>query len=487
MRFQSRYFALVFIMTASSVAQPASMPEAIGTYEQCVAYPTPAGFRWSPRAIEAFCADTFTPTLSRSDIDKLIESGQGKVLDARYDKIVGDYLDGKLPEGAAFYAYATFNHGDDATAQLVGRWLEQSPQSPHALAARGIHHLRRGADARGSKFIRDTPQASLDLMEKELALARVDLTKAIHVDPRILYAYAALIDVARYTGGDRSLGPKTLARALKVDPKNFYVRAAFSFMCTPRWGGSIEYMDRVAAEAAPWIDANPRLSNLRAIAISHRGFEDFSAKRFQAALDQYERGLAEGPVGDNLFTAGFMAAKLGRDARAIELLTQALRFAPRDTILRQNRAASYVKIQKYDQAKADLDVILADVPDDGFALREYAFVLLDQKDYGTAWLKLEQARKSDPEDLWVAERLAWVYLYNKRSFKEAQPLIAQVLQKNPQNGAAWLMRADLIQNLGGPGLHEAAENFVRYADPSMEEQRNALPKVKAWLATHPKD
>jgi hypothetical protein len=49
------------------------------------------------------------------------------------------------------------------------------------------------------------------------------------------------------------------------------------------------------------------------------------------------------------------------------------------------------------------------------------------------------------------------------------------------------MRADLIQNMGGPGLHEAAENFVRYADPSMEEQRNALPKVKAWLATHPQD
>ena len=473
--------------TNADPSPPAAKPEPIGTFEQCVAYPVPQNYRWSRKTIEAFCADTFTWSLSREDIDKLIDSGQGKALDARFDKILGNYLAGKLPEGTSFYAYANFNRGDEATARLIERWLEQAPGSAHALAARGIQHLRRGSDARGTGFIKDVPRVNLARMEQELLLARADLAKAIDLDSRILYAYAALIDVTRLGGGDKAFGLKILARALKVDPKNFYVRAVFSLICTPRWGGSIEYMDRLAAEAAPWLDENPRLVNLRAIAIAHRGFEDFAAKRYEPALEQYERGLAEGPVGDYLFTAGFMAAKLGQHPRAIELFTQALRFVPRDSNLRQRRANSYAELKSYDAAKADLDVILKDVPNDGFALREYAFLLLDQKDYEAAKSKLVQANKADPADLWVAERLAWVYLYISRSFKQAQPLVAQVLQQNPKSGAAWLMRADLIQNLGGPGLHEAAENFVRYADSSAEEQRNALPTVKAWLASHAKD
>ncbi|HEV7609607.1 MAG TPA: hypothetical protein VGO61_19890 [Steroidobacteraceae bacterium] len=474
-------------MATSPVAPPAASPAPIGTYEQCLAYPVPQGYRWSRKTIEAFCTDMFTHSLSRGDINKLIDAGQGKALDARLDKILNDYLAGKLPEGTAFYVYANFNRGDDATARLIARWLEQSPRSAHALAARGVHHLGRGSDARGTDFIKDTPKANLDRMEQELRLARTDLTRAIDLDARILYAYAALIDVARFGGGGKTFGPTTLVRALKVDPKNFYVRAVYSFMCTPRWGGSIESMDRLAAEARPWLDANPRLVNLRAIALSHRGFEDFAAKRYEPALEQYERGLVEGPVGHNLFTAGFMAAKLGQHSRAIEFFSQSLRFAPRDSNLRQHRAGSYVQLQRYDAAKEDLDVILEDVPNDGFALRQYAFLLLEQKDYQAATSKLERARKSDSADLWATERLAWVYLYVKRSFKEAQPLVEQLLQRNPKSGAAWLMRTDLIQNLGGPGLHEAAENFVRYADPSLEQQRIALPKVKVWLASHAKD
>ena len=481
------FMSLVHPSNAASVSPPETKPEQIGTLEQCVKYPVPAGYHWSRQTIEAFCADTFTPALDREDIEQLIASGQGKNLDARLNQIVGDYLAGKLPEGTAFYIYVNFRRGDEPTSRLVTRWLEQSPQSAHALAARGIYHLQRGQDARGGKFIQETPRANLERMEQELALARADLTKAVELDSRIMYAYAALIDVARMTSGDKALGPKTLKRALEVDPKNFYVRAAYSFMLTPRWGGSIEYMDRLAKEADPWADQNPRLVNLRAIAISHRGFDDFSAKRYVPALEQYERGLAEGPVGDNLFTAGFMAEKLGQHARAIEFFSQELRFVPRDANLRQHRASSYVQLKRYDAAKADLDVVLEDAPNDMYSLREYAFLLLEQKDYPSAKSKLEQARKSDPADLWVAEQLAWIYLYTDRRFKDAQPLVAQILEKDSKSGAGWLMRADLIQNLGGPGLREAAENFVRFADSSAERQRDALPSVKAWLASHPKE
>src|ERR1044071_8849838 len=131
-----------------------------GSYEQCVTYPVPAGYHWPRKTIEAFCADSFTKSLNREDMDQLINSGRGKDLDSRLDNILGDYLAGKSPEGTAFHVYANFARGDDATARLVARWLDQSQRSAHAFAARGIHHLRRGMDARGSEYIQNTPRAN---------------------------------------------------------------------------------------------------------------------------------------------------------------------------------------------------------------------------------------------------------------------------------------------------------------------------------------
>ena len=458
--------------------------EPFGTYDQCVAYPVPAAFHWSRETIEAFCADEFTPALQYSESSKLIEAGKGKELDARLAKILDDYLAGKLPEGTARYAYENFSRADNATGAVIERWLVQSPGSAHALAARGIHHLQIGAEARGTAFIKDTPPEKLAVMTHELALAERDLMKAVASEPRILHAHASLISIAKLNGDDE-LGARALANALRIDPKNFYVRAAYQFMHQPRWGGSIEAMDKIASDAAPWLGKNPRLVNLRALALAHRGFESFANKDVAASLRLYEVGLAEGPIGYDLYTAGTMAAKLDRPQYAIELYDQALRFSPRYVDVRRHRARAHIKLKMYEQAQTDLDVVLEVVPDDAWSLSQYAFLLLERKDYVHALEKLERANKANPSDAWVTERLASEYLYRTRNFRKAEPLVAQLLAKNPKSGAAWLMRADLIQNQGGPGLREAAENFVRYADTSVDAQRTALPKVKAWLASHP--
>src|SRR6185436_9777116 len=108
---------------------------------------------------------------------ELIESGEGKKLDAKFDDILRDYQSGKLPEGTAWYAYGRFDREDDETGALIARWLEQSPGSAHALAARGIHHVARGAESRGTKFFREIPREDVARMERELKLANADLLK----------------------------------------------------------------------------------------------------------------------------------------------------------------------------------------------------------------------------------------------------------------------------------------------------------------------
>jgi len=467
------------------VAAPAQRIDAeFGTYEQCVGYPVPEKFHWPRATIEAFCADEFTPTITRREIREMIEAGEGRKLDAKFDAILRDYKSGKLPEGAAWNAYGRFDRKDDKTGALIARWLEQSPRSAHALAARGIHRVARGADARGTKFYNEIPSEDVARMERELELANDDLQKAVAANPRILRAYGALINSVRMYGR-RDLGRWALNEALRVDPKNFYVRGMYMGMLQPMWGGSFEEMDELAASAEPWIKQNPRLVNLEAWALTHRGFRDYQQNRDAIALQKFERGLAIGPMGQDLYLAGVAATNVKRYEYAVELLSQRLRFDPYNTEVRVWRANAYVDLGKIDQARSDLDVALEESPQDLYALRKYAFVLMKQRDYKGAEAKLVQAREVDRADLWVTKQLAWIYIYIKRTPKEAEPLVAELLEKEPKNGGAWLLRADVIQNLGLTGLHEAAENFVRYADITNEEQRLALPKVKAWLASHP--
>jgi len=470
---------------APATAEVGSKPEEFGSYELCVSYPTPADFHWPKKAVEAFCADEFTAVIQRSEIRKLLEAGQGRKLDAEYDGLLKRYFAGDLPEGSLRYAYHRFDRIDDATGQLIEQWLIQSPDSPHALAARGIWHEARGSEARGSKYIQDTPAEDLARMSVELEAAKTDLKKALDLNDRIMPAYGALIHAARMDG-PRALGDWAIGAALRVDPANFYVRVAYQMAQTPQWGGSFEEMDRIAAEAQALVKKNPRLVNLRALALAARGFEDYVDEHYESALPEYERGNAEGPVSFNLHMAGSMSYKLGRKDRAIEYFSQMLRFSPWDTDARVYRARCFTDLGQHDRARTDLEAALREEPEDMHVLRGYARLLMIKKDFKAAAEYLERAQKIDANDEWTTEQLAWIYLYRKRSFKEAEPLVASLLEKNPQSGSAWLMRADLIQNLGGPGLREAAENFVRYADPSNEDQRKALPKVKDWLAKQPK-
>lgn len=450
-------------------------------HERCLAYPSPVGVRWSQELIAALCADWFTPRLSWEVFQDKVEDKKAKEIDAQLDAILAGYYAGQVPEGALRLAYyANFDYSAAVVESMIDSWLHQSPESAHALVARGIHRVARAQGFRGDRFYRDTPAEAIDKMAREAQLARTDLERALAQNPRIWPAYEALVDVARLSG-DAELGSDALKGALRVDRKNYYVRERYAAMLEPRWGGSWEKMDRVASDAAQYLDRNPRLVLLRTLALASRGWPPYHADDYPKALELYERGIAEGPVWENLMTGGTSALKSGQHVRAVELYSQILRFWPRDQKARYWRAESFKAMELDEMALADYQQVLIHDPGNVFAQRAYAQLLLKRDDYEAAERKLAALHAANPSDLWVAERLAWVYLYRRPRYDEAAVLVDQLLTADPKSGAAWLMRADLIQFTKGEGLQEALENFVRYADVSSSEQRQALPKVKASL------
>jgi tetratricopeptide (TPR) repeat protein len=467
-----------------SVAGPVSAKAGVGAYDQCVSYPQASGFNWSPAIIAAFCADWHVLPIEYAEIQALLDNGQGRQLDTRFEQVIAGYFAGTVAEGSARQAFmANFDYGGQETATVIERWLQQSPGSAYALAARGIHHVRRASEARGPKAFDQIPREDVARMEREVELAEKDLTKALLANSRLLAAYEALLHGARINS-EQALGETALKGALQADPKNYYVRAEYMHWLQPRWGGSLEAMSRFAKEAERHLRKNPRLASLNTQALAERAWFTRGNDSHQD-LPLYENALLAAPFMPALTSAAYDAGKLGKHQRSVELYSQVLRFWPNSVYELTQRGSAYADLGNHDLARADLERALKRSPDDASALREYAHLHQTLNDNDKAIEILLRARKADADDTWTLQRLAWLYVYKKRDPKQAEPLVNELIKREPRSGAAWLLRADVIQNLKLSGLRQAAENFVRYADTTDEEQRRALPKVKAWLAKHP--
>ena len=392
--------SLSAIFEAEQIADP---------MQRCMAYPTPSGYHWPQAMNAARCADLVAPALGWDQFTKAIDGGKAGEIDAHLDALVADYFAKRAPEGALQDAYGhNFWNSSETLKRSIDQWHAQAPASAHAFTARGMYWVATAQQARGEDTIGNTPAQNLADMRKSLDLAQRDLEKAISINPRIMPAYSALIDVARLSG-KRDLAERTIRQATQIDPATFFPRAYLSDMYEPRWGGSFEAMDRLAADAMPLADQNPRLIDLKVTALAARGLPFHWAHDYASALREFEKGLAEGPDKFYLDLAQYAAGKANDNVRAVELLSQIVRFSPKDIAARRTRAYYLARLGRDDWATSDLDVVLRTNPHDAQALHGYATTLIHKNDNEGARAKLDEALAADPADQWAKETLAWMH------------------------------------------------------------------------------
>lgn len=453
--------------------------------ERCVGYPVPAQYRWSREALAAFCADELNPTLGWNEFKDAIEEGRSSSIDARLDALVEGYFAGTVPEGTLMSTYSDiFGYSSAQVGRSIDRWMQDSSGSAHALVAHGQHLLAIAYEARGDQLAANTKPSEMARMEVARAAAEREFRAALLANPRILAAHKGLILSAKLNG-DTDLARSALKQALAIDPKNFYVRAAMIQTLEPRWGGSLEAMRQLADDAVPYQPDNPRIANLRAIALACAGLEAYWAEDYTEALRHFDAGLAEGPVGFYLELAAFANSRRGDHVRAVELASQNLRFSPDHLAARQRRVADLTALGEFAWADSDLDIILSTRPRDPAALRAKAELLLRGGDDAAAAKGLQQLLSTNPGDRWAKQSLAWLYAYRMNRVRDADALIGEMLEHEPQSGELWLMRVKLLDAHPGPGMREAVQSFLRYADETSEEQRQMKAVAEKWLSSHP--
>jgi predicted Zn-dependent protease len=252
------------------------------------------------------------------------------------------------------------------------------------------------------------------------------------------------------------------------------------------WGGSQQELDVIARDAQAHAAGNPRLVALLATAGGYEGMMRWRDDDDRQAVRLYEAALAHGPDDMYLDQARRALANIGDRVRAIEVMSQLTRFDFGNSWVRVERAKALVALKEHEWALAEFEAMAAAGGTDSLPfMHDYVWALMQTGKYADAESRLQTLLAANPSDRRANRVLAELYLYRLRNLEQAAVHIDALLAAEPDDGAALLLRTDLLQNRNAPQeeIRAAAEKFVQHADPDDEAQAAALPKVQAWLAS----
>jgi tetratricopeptide (TPR) repeat protein len=443
-----------------------------GPIERCRAIPMPSGVKWQQASIDAFCDDVNTPTIWFNELIYAIESGSGKLLDARFDRLIQAYFAGDISEGALKSAYYTNFDGSSAQKlRLIDQWLTASPNSPHALTMSGLVHLTAAYQYRGTKFTSETPKKQLDDMDREVKKSIQDLEKAIAINPKIFPAYIMIFDAARLIS-ERDLIEQYYQKYQTVDPNNYYMLFSYAFAHQPKWGGSIEKQMEIIEQARKLSSVNPRMPALISEIKAEMSFE--YKNNPQAQFLMLGEATAEGPLIDTIDRYARRCYDRGDYLRTYELYTQVLRFYPNNLDALYGRARAATSLQAYDYARKDIRTMLRYEPLHLDGLQYDAYLDLLENQVQSAQRKFEFVIKVNPTNPWAVEQLAYIAMFRTRDIVVARKMIDLGLALAPQNGSFHWLNWELVRRTDRKNLKEVTDDFIAHADKNDERQVEAL-------------
>ena len=228
--------------------------------QRCLGFPVLPGTKWPKGLIESHCEYAHGPRPSEKEVVAHIDAGDVAWLEQTYRT----WLDRHFSEtNFSEHIHDLFDYfgGDYESGRLTQRWLQLAPDSPFALTARAQFYMGLGWEARGKWVISQTPPEQIAQMEAHHAKAIEFFQQAIAKEPRMLPAYAGLVELGR---NDKDLGDSAFEAGRRIDPACKVLMSSRMHMLLPRWGGSYAQMFALEQQMLPYMEKRPLLALSRA-------------------------------------------------------------------------------------------------------------------------------------------------------------------------------------------------------------------------------
>jgi tetratricopeptide (TPR) repeat protein len=444
---------LVAAMHAEAIKDP---------LQRCLAYPDPPGSHWDRDAVQAYCKYRHQPVISIEQVRHYIRTGRADELNRLLARALHEQLDdpaARAPLDRIFYA--DFDDASPSLRKLLDEWKRQTPHSAFAFAASGLAYQEAAFAARGSDYLSNTPKENIDAMDTLSALADTDLQKAISLDPKVMPAWSAMIDLGGFDKG-YAYAESAARRGLAIQPDNYEIYSTLVWIEQPNWYGSLADMDRVTQEALKHAARNPTLKMLVPLKDFYRADqchcdESIQLPAYVAALD----GLAGI---HQLKDAADTAFDVNDFPTAAIYFSELLRFNPGVTDAHLNRMYALADLGFTPWAVKEGDDLIAKAPGNEYAVKARGWAYLTAGDMPHARKDFERATKLAPTDMWAWSKLGGIYAATHQ-WDKAWSVANLLVRKDSKHADGWMLRADVQVWQPRPGLAATADYLaLRYPD-----------------------
>ncbi|MBI3045907.1 MAG: M48 family metalloprotease [Betaproteobacteria bacterium] len=306
--------------------------------------------------------------LDRRDYEALERLLGGYV--EKFERDPGSSLDLQF----AFHAFFLLLGSDEVA---MNEWGEKMPASYSARVARGIFHIGRGLEARGTEYIQDTPQEDIRTMQAFLAKARSDLEQSLGMTQKPYLSRYWLIVLFQKVGGRGNAKPQ-YAEAVKLAPQSLELRLEYMKGLEPRWGGSFAEMQAFAAESASQLVDRAAASRIAARIPAYRGWERMKAEDYDQALSFYNEAVRFHPGGATLCERSYVLSKLKRHAEAFADAKQGLSKARRNEYCQERAVWSVQHVDNWKETVNLMNLVLEMDPESAGAYNQRAWAYYEQ-------------------------------------------------------------------------------------------------------------
>lgn len=428
--------------------------------QRCLTYPDPPGLAWSKAVTSAYCHYQFDPAVTPDDARQLIQTGHAEELDRKLAAAMHAQSSQPDAQGALDRTFnIDFRNGSEETRALIDAWKRQLPASPFALAASGTAYVQMAQEMRGSDYARKTPQSSFESMGRLLELARADLDKAAALQPNLTAAYTAMIYAATLES-DGSYAMSAAKRGLAADPANYTIYARLVWMAQPKWGGTVEDMQRIIASAQRHANKNPLLKLLLSENSGGEAYVESCDCNPITELNLYRQVFAEAAPVNMLMSGGWAAKNRNSPGLSVIYRSQVIRFDPRQLDHREGRAFDLPSLGHSDWALAEGNALIAIAPQDENAFDVRGLAYESTGNFIRAIDDYEQALRLNPTDAWTLAELGNIYVHSSHDWNKGWTVANRLIQMNPDNPQGWLLRASIQKNQPRDGLNQTISDFV---------------------------
>lgn len=189
-----------------------------------------------------------------ADAGELLRQNDIAKLDATLNELQRQFEQGSVSEIDLRNAFRPFYEPSPEARTNLFRWAKEKPASYAARLAQGIYYKSQGQNARGGRFMSETPHDAIVKMDEFYAKARVDLVASEKLTAKPYLSIFHLLVIATQAG-DRAESLALMKQADHLLPNNALVRNRYFLSLMPRWGGSYEeakaFIESAKAELLP--------------------------------------------------------------------------------------------------------------------------------------------------------------------------------------------------------------------------------------------